>query len=298
MSRQEIYTILKAVAIAATIATGIICGRFGIDMLYKGTTATIGPLSFSAGLGLLILGFVLIVLALRRFPKTEGAENPIEIWLGRNWLILIGIVLLAAFIGTHYKFPTEDKYEILVDLILIMVGLTAAVGYGIFKWISHNIEDRAKSITKESHNFTITGVDISLGYVWWQLYETERKRKEEMQKHPLKNERKHNEKEEKTNIDDYINYLESAIEITEGALDCANQLGEKEYEVSICLCKNNLAYYLAERHRQGMAKVGDKELARSYADYIYKRIAKYPLDRENWMDTCQFVWQQFPKAKG
>lgn len=300
------------IVVAAIIVIGFVVGSIGIDMFYEKTTATIGNVSFSAGLVLIIIGLILIIVALSQLSKTNRGQIPVRPWLARNWLILlgilIGIVLLAAFIGTHYKFPTEDKYKILVDLILIIFGLSAAVGYGIFRWISHNIEDRAKTITKQSHNYTMVGVEVSEGYVWWKLYKAEAKRQKEikklrekiegMQKHLLKNERKHNEKEEKTNRDDYIDYLESAIKLTKRALDRANQLGEKEYEKLICDCKNNLAYYLAERYKEGRAKMGDKELARSCVDYVYKRIAKYPHDKEEWADTCQFVWQQFPNSKG
>jgi len=171
------HPIFKALAVAVIIAIGIICGGLGIHMLYKGTT-----IPFSAGLLLLIIGLVLIVLALRRFPETEGAENPVEIWLGRNWLILIGIVLLAAFIGTHYQFPTTDKYRILADLILIIIGITAAVGYGIYRWIWQNIKGRVETIAEEDRNVARAEVHSSLGFVWYQHYQAEKERQREMEK--------------------------------------------------------------------------------------------------------------------
>ena len=108
MSRSETSDIAWAIFIL-----GVAFVVMGIFMIYQERTITIGPTSLSAGLVLLIFGFVLTVVALGKFPKTEDGQPPSESWFSKNWLILltilIAIVLLGTFIGTHYKFPLEDK---------------------------------------------------------------------------------------------------------------------------------------------------------------------------------------------
>lgn len=269
---EKIRTILKPAAIAAALIIGIICEALGIHMLYKGTT-----IPFSVGLLLLIIGLVLIVLALRRFPEIEGAENPVEIWLGRNWLILIGIVLLAAFIGTHYQFPTTDKYRILADLVLIIIGITAAVGYGIYRWIWQNIKGRVETMAEEDRNVARAEVQTSLGYVWYQHYVAEKERQSEMEKlHDQLNEvkeslnLKHQEETEANPRSTY--YLTRAIRNAEKALQHTDKLEETKHEELICRCKNNLAYYLAEKQRKE-GNFQDKEKALELAKYAY-RVAK------------------------
>ncbi len=276
-------TISKIVTIA-----GIICGAFGIHMLYKGTTVIISTVSFSAGLVLLIIASILIVAA---FYSYVGP------WLRRNWLALSAIILIGLYLKDPLKLETADKYEILVQLIIILFALVGATGYGIFKWISRGvadqvekdrqqIEDRVTTITdeirkkaKDDRNIMRARVETSSGYVWYEHHNI-----------GVKHER---DAKAGSNSPDYI-----ALAISHGelALKDANKLNEKDHEELICRCKSNLAYYLAERHRKKRHPT-DKERALELARNAYqvaqeKRALEY-VRPYNWEETYAWVLWQF-----
>ena len=165
---------------------GIICEAIGIHMLYIGTTATFGTVSFSAAPLPLIIGVILIIVALVKFPKScTTGQNPTRAWFARNWLILlgilIGVVLLVVFFSLHYD-PAKDKgkYDILVNLILIVIGITAAVGYGIFKWISRSVQEKVMKEVTEDRNIARAQTQLTLGYVWYQNNGAEEERQKDL----------------------------------------------------------------------------------------------------------------------
>jgi len=183
-------------------------------------------------------------------------------WLGRNWLVLLGIVFLCTFIGTHYKFPAEDKYKILLDLILIMVALNAAIGYWIFRWISRGVADQVEKdrqqieqtiakesqLIKESRKLTTAMTSRNAGYIFWAIFDVEKKRMDKTSVKP----------------EEFAEYfkelLENAVGYTRKALKIFQELPKDirdENEREIYLCMNNLIYYLAESH-----KVKDYELSK------------------------------------
>jgi len=83
--------------------------------------------------------------------------------------------------------------------------------------------------------------------------------------------------------------------------DYAEKLDEKKTsnEELICWIKNNLAYYLAERHKDDptAALPSDGDLARKFAEYPYKKIDKYPQHAEKWVETYYYVQKEFPPLK-
>ena len=90
-----------------TIGIGIVCEGIGIHMLYKETMATIGTISFSAAMILLIIGLILILAGLAQFHKSNtgqnpgsSKQNPMRNWLGRNWVVLLAIVFLTGLSET------------------------------------------------------------------------------------------------------------------------------------------------------------------------------------------------------
>lgn len=113
-------------------------------------------------------------------------------------------------------------------------------------------------------------VSIVLGYAFWESYDNA-------------------DKEEK-NIQD----INMAIALTERALKYHNQLPEdrvhdRENEKEFCLIKNNLAYYFALRK-----KPENRAVAREYAEYIRNCASRYAEQKDNWLETCEFVKQQYP----
>jgi len=226
-------------------------------------------------------------------------------WLGRNWWMLLLVVLLASFIAgyivTHYQLGISDKYTILADLVLIILALVGIAGVGVYLLIRTSVEEHARRIIREGRNFTRAETQVSIGFWYYEQYLAEIKRTEEMKeirgkltelRGHLKNEGSSETGDEYNNK--YLEYLRRAVARTERALGFLKELDEKEYEEQICACKNNMAYYLAEMQKRGIAGPGDRELAKSYANYIQKRIQKYPHRRDAWTDTCDHVKQYIP----
>lgn len=307
MTREQIHTAFRIVVIMAILILGIICEALGIHMLYQQTVLfKIASVDFSAAPLLLIIGLVLIVFTLNTFSKSNIGQNPQESWLARNWLILlailIAIVLLAAFVKMNYKPNAADKYNLLVNLILIIIGITAAVGYGIFRWISRNIEEQARTLVNQDRNLAMAQVYSSLGYLWFEYYETEEERRKEMEELRKKLEKiKPNlEDKEKAETDSHltVDYMERAIRNAERALKHANKLAEVKHEEVICRCKSNLSYYLTERQRK-KRDFKDKETALELALYAYqvareKRALQY-VRPYNWEETYAWVLWHFAK---
>lgn len=299
MSAKSKRGVSEYLRISAAIA-GAVCIGIGILMTYQGKTMPIANVSIPAGLIFLIAGLILFGIASKAI-KTENNLTSRKIWYV-VFLILVVFLIIYAF--THYKFREVNQYTILVDLILIILALTGAIGYGVYRLIFAGVEDRVTKAIKEGQNFTRAGVQIGLGLWHFKQYQAESKRKEQMAKMREKltkiQSRLQSEKRSKTKHnpinDDPLDYLQNAIKSATRALKFTKELDEKEYEELICVCKNNLAYYLAERQKQGRAEEGDKELAKNYADYIRKRIGKYPHFKAAWADTCNFVDQHFPNS--
>ena len=278
------------------VGTGIGCVAIGIHMFYQKIQMNVAQISIPTGLVLLIVGLVIIALVLRRPAEAISGRVSTKIWYV---VFLILIVFLIVYTFTHYTLEESSQYTILVDLVLIILALTGAVGYGVYRWISRNVADRVTRAIKEGQSFTRAQVETSLGFWYFEQYKTESKRKEEIDEIRTKLAKIQAHQKNKENSTEAINndpmsYLKHAIERTMKALEFMKELDEKKYEEFICVCKNNLAYYLAERQKLGAANLGDKELAKNYADYIRGKIGRYPSYKTDFTDTCTFVQQQFP----
>jgi len=184
-------------------------------------------------------------------------------WLSRKWwLLLLGLVALAAFIYgyTQVHLKVETEYAVVVDLILFILALTTIMGYGAYLLICRGIEDRVEHRLRENENALSARLHSSTGFVFWEHYRGGKP-------------------------------LEVAIARTRYALDCAKGLDEKRYEVLICKCKQNLAYYLAEAKES-------KDEAHILAKYAYERARdkkgrfKYETSYE-WEETYAWVLWQF-----
>ena len=191
-------------------------------------------------------------------------------------VLAVLLVLLVLFFGNliwgeTWGVPPQFKYDILKDTLIVVLSVVAVVmaivGYGIYLILSERLRaDAAMAARVESLKGSIRLFLVS-GYTYWEHYDTA---SDKMPKH-----------------------LEMAIELTERALHSYNALPEseakkRENEKECYRIKNNLAYYLAERKNPE-----DKSRAKEYADYIYGGFSKYPEEKANWLDTYDFVYQQY-----
>lgn len=64
---------------------------------------------------------------------------------------------------------------------------------------------------------------------------------------------------------------------------------EKAKLLNSAIKRTERAYFYAEKH-----DLADKEIAREYANYIYKKSKKYPVFEADWVDTYNFVMSKYP----
>ena len=118
-----------------------------------------------------------------------GRWKGIKIRLKNNkkW---ITYVLIAIIIGAYcygFAFLTSDflkrelitengKYEILRDLIGILLAVTGIVGYAIYITMSKLIEKRVKTYAEELHNRSVAATKVQVGFLNWKEYKKKKHR--------------------------------------------------------------------------------------------------------------------------
>lgn len=173
--------------------------------------------------------------------------------------------------GPTWRVPHELSYDVLKDTLTIVLAILAIgmviVGYSVYLVLEGRLKIESASAAALETAAGCIRLFVHSGFIFWETYD------------------KAEEKE--------IHYLEIAIGLTERALLFFNELPDKEAKIRkndrlLCTIKNNLAYYYAERKQ-----TEDSDLAKEYAEHIRKRISKYPEEKDNWLDTCDFVYQQY-----
>lgn len=111
--------------------------------------------------------------------------------------------------------------------------------------------------------------DLNTAFALWHIYEQTRRTNKNL-------------------LNKLIARAESVLEATEN-FDENTKIKHEEF---ICICKNDLAYYLAERKDPK-----DKERVRAYLEDIIEKRKKYPRFAFEWVHTCDFIKKQFPDIK-
>ncbi len=190
--------------------------------------------------------------------------------------LLILAVLVGIFIGYCMWMPTWQiphllKYDILKDTLTIVLAVMAVgiavVGYSIYLILSGRLQIESASASRMESIKSAIRLFIISGYIFWENYDKTGKKETQ--------------------------FLELAIDLTERALSSFNELPEKEAgnrenDKLLCKIKNNLAYYFAEGK-----KPENKDTAIQYVEYLKERMSKYSEEKENWLDTYNFVYQQY-----
>lgn len=187
-------------------------------------------------------------------------------------VLLIGVFIGYCLLAPTWQIPSQVKYDVLKDtltivLTVLVIGI-AVIGWAIYLIVLGQLQAKtAKAASMETVKGSVR-LFIHAGFVFWENYDKATKKD--------------------------TNYLEIAISLTERALDFYHQIPVKETRDrettrSFLLIKNNLAYYFALRK-----KPEDRDLAREYAEDVRRQASSYPGERANWVDTYQFVKQQYP----
>lgn len=192
-------------------------------------------------------------------------------------MLAVMLVLLVLFFvnliwGETWRIPPLLKYDILKDtltivLAVLVVGI-AVIGSTIYLIVLGQLQAKTTMIARVEAKKGSVRLFIHAGFVFWESYDRAVKKE--------------------------LTYVEVAIGLTERALEFYYQIPTKETkdretQRSFCLIRNNLAYFFALRKRPE-----NKELAREYANYIRKQASDYAEDRENWLETYDFVKSQYP----
>lgn len=143
----------------------------------------------------------------------------------------------------------------------------AAIGYFVYLVLKGILRSESATAASLENVVGCVRLFIHSGFIFWETYDKAKVKES--------------------------HYLEIAISHTERALLYFNELSDNEAKIRyndklLCVLRNNLAYYYAERKQPK-----DSTLAKEYAEYIRKRISKYPEEKDNWLETCDFVYQLY-----
>lgn len=192
-------------------------------------------------------------------------------------LILFMLALFGGYVCSFLKHGGQitDKYEVFRDVLIIVltvliIGLTIiSIVIGVFAYLTYRyasswIERRVKEVAETERHYSSAYILTTSGYVYWLDY----------------TKTKDNE------------YLEKAINLTERAYSEHSShldIQERKNQRLICVIRNNLGYYLAER-----GKKEDREFACECAEYIRSKIIDFPEVKGRFADTIAFIKQRYP----
>jgi len=202
---------------------------------------------------------------------------------------LCGIVFIIFVLGTNPLLKSDDKYDVFVTLLLIFLTLLGILGYGMYIWISGKIESRLNErLEKEdleiqnSRNLFRARIQRNMGYIFWKLFEVEKKKEEGKNTLVLKE------------------LITLARERTEQSLKYAIKLPKNEYKEDRNKCKANWVYFLAEAARIESPDVinQDKEQALNFVNEILAEVSEqdYP-DYYQYQESCAWALQHLSEEE-
>lgn len=207
----------------------------------------------------------------------------------------IGFVLVA--VGTYFVLqsvplvqgavimtPSGQQVEVVTDhqifrdvlqfvLAIAAIGL-AAFGYGAYKILSSQIEDKVIDNAETRYQKSLAYQRVSFAYLYWLLYE--------------------NSKDQPKTAEMFLN---KAIEHTRRAYEeqvVHLNSNAPEVERLICQIRNNLAYYVSERHINiGPVESSTQAESLSFVKWLESRIEYYPSETHIFRHTIDTVRERF-----
>jgi len=216
-----------------------------------------------------------------------------------HWLIIVlAIAIVSGICGSVFTIfvlvtdplpNSDDKYDVFVTLFLIFFTILGLLGYGMYVWIRGKLESRLNErLQKEeqeienSRNLFRAGLQRNMGFVFWKLFEVEKK------------------KEEGENTQILKELITLAIERAEISLYYAKKLPENEYKIDIYRCESNWVYFLADAVEIDGVELtkADKERALILSNELFKKVSKqdYP-DYYEYQENCAWALQQLSEKK-
>ena len=219
-----------------------------------------------------------------RKKRESHTQHWFYIALGLSSAIVGGIIVVAIYVfllrGTVLFLQSDDRYDVFVTLLLILLTLLGVMGYGVYMGVGSKLENKLNEkerdlesrlnerLRKEqqeiqnTQNLFRARLQRNMGYIFWRLFEVEEKKENGGSASVLKA------------------LIMLAIERAETSLDYAKKLPE-QYQEDIRQCKNNWVYFLADAARIGGVELTkeDKERALILSNELLKKESKqdYPV---------------------
>ena len=188
---------------------------------------------------------------------------------------LFGIVRGAPITQQPEIAANQQVFKDVLQTVLAIAALSiAAFGYGTYKILSAQIEDRVRKRTDARYQMSQAHQRTALGYMNWMLYENS----------------KQDSKIAKGYLDEAIRHTRIAFK------DHVVELDEKDHKVErlICDIRNNLAYYASEKHSEfGGLSQSEQGQFLSFIDWIEERINNHPENASDYRDTINTVRKRF-----
>lgn len=214
--------------------------------------------------------------------------------------IYVGFLIFAVFFGLFigyyiwvptWQLPGEFQYQVLKDVLTIVLAVIA-IGIALFSYLFYRLErvilenriresamEMRRVVDIEVHRASARSYIVT-GYAYWL------QSKKAVERAAVEKGKKKKELAE----EEACQYRNQAIDLTNHAWNWhASLLDDRERynQRLICAIRNNLAYYLAERNQRD-----DLKLARNYAEYVRTKAHEFPLQRDTWLETYDFVLKQ------
>ena len=203
-------------------------------------------------------------------------------------LVAIGIYFVSQSAplvqGTVMMTPSGQQLEVVTDhqifrdvlqtvLAVAAIGITA-FGVGAYRLLSSQIGNKVQKGIEARYQKSLAYHRAALGYMNWILYKNAEQRSDIA----------------KTYLDEAIRHTRVAYDENAVNLDAR----ETEYEHLICQVRNNLAFFISEKHKEfGPLDVPEKAECLSFVNWLEARIDNHPTDAHEYRDTIDTVRQCF-----
>lgn len=299
---MEIKPIHKVISLYMVLVIGCILELTGRAMFLNRVEPLVGSPAFSAGIivslmGVILhLGVLIIVWEDVQVGRGSNQRKPLRMLNSKsdgghsNQLVLITAILssviLSMFVITNYSITGSEKYDLLRDLLMIVIGILAAIGFGIFKWIERKVKDlmlNERQVLNNDRRALAASISRLVGHTFWLFFDSEYKKAYT------------NGTPSKETLEHLTRLLSRAKLETDKSLKEIERISpdDRQYEIQWNLTVNNLLYYTAESVRVGMSEYNNDEIRTCYANAksILTNVSKenYPLDFHHYHESASWA---------
>jgi hypothetical protein len=239
-----------------------------------------------------------------RKKRESHTQHWFYIVLGLSSAIVGGIIVVAIYVfllrGTVLFLQSDDRYDVFVTLLLILLTLLGVMGYGVYMGVGSKLENKLnekerelesrlnerlrkeEQVIQNRQNLFKAKVMRSMGFLFWELFKVERKK----------------ENGKSTSVSKQLITL--AIARAKTSLDYAKEVSGNEYKEDIYRCKSNLVYFLAEAVGVQGCKLtkDDKKQTLKLTNEILEEVSKQDYQEYyHYLESCAWALQHLSEEK-